>query len=306
MPEVRELREATIRSKCEYFVDVQLWPIHERLDVEGWLRNFSPGDPHALHLLNGFMYYPDYLLNPMVMRALKQLSTEVSASISDYAAMKSAWARFLGQALVTFPTGEEPNPTDSGHDFARRAREIGLREDQILEPLEVVQRIAGGMKPSAVIFVDDFVGTGSQFRGTWSRSYDLGAAGSASFRSLHNATPFRVFYVPLFCTTLGEKELARDCPEVELRPLHTLGERYSALNPDGIVWPDALAATGEEFVERSSARAGIPDTGGAQPDDWRGFASLGLTLAFGRFVPDATLPLFYWRENGWQPLVLRH
>ena len=302
MAEVRELREATILAKCEYFVDVQVWPIHELLDVEGWLGNFTPGDPHALHLLNGFMYYPDRMLNQMVMRSLRQLSPEVCVLPADQNANISKWSDFLDNSLITFPTDDEANPTDSGHDFVRRVREIGIREEQILSPREAVGSLAGGAEPSAVIFIDDFVGTGLQIRGTWRRVYP----GIGSFQSIFARSPFHVYYVPLFCTELGEIEVQRDCAEIAVRPLHRLDARYSALNPDEIVWPDSLSATGPEFIRAHSEHTGIPDTGGYLPNDWRGFAQLGLSLAIGRFVPDATLPIFYWKENGWTPLVQRH
>lgn len=207
---------------------------------------------------------------------------------------------------MTFPTDEDPNPTDSGYDFARRAREVGFAQEQIVPPSEAVGRLAAGSKPSSVVFVDDFVGTGSQFGGTWERNYATESSGSQSFRSLYGDWPFPAYYVPLFCTELGRQALAVRCPDVALRPLHLLDERYSALNSKGIVWPDSLASSGPAFIEHWSDHAGIPDNGGKLPMDWRGFASLALTIAFGRFVPDATLPIFYWEENGWNPLIQRH
>jgi hypothetical protein len=301
MPETRELLESTILSRCDYFVDVQLWPIHERLDVQGWLSNFSAGDPHALHLLNGFMYYPDGFLNQMVMRSLKQLSPEVCGLKGDFHGTIADWKAFLDHVIITFPT-DDPNPTDSGHEFVRRVREIGVPEAQILSPRDALNALAAGTKPSALIFVDDFVGTGIQFRNTW-----IGSFGTAnSFESIHAAEPFKTIYAPLFCTVLGESELANYCPEVLVRPLHRLDDRYSALNPDGFIWPDSLSGSGPQFIQTASQQAGIPDTGGSMPNDWRGFARLGLALAIGRFVPDATLPMFYWKENGWTPLVRRH
>jgi hypothetical protein len=56
-------------------------------------------------------------------------------------------------------------------------------------------------------------------------------------------------------------------------------------------------------VKAVSARIGIPDSGGAVVNDWQGFHCLGLSLAFYDSVPDATLPIFYWEENGWNPLI---
>jgi len=57
------------------------------------------------------------------------------------------------------------------------------------------------------------------------------------------------------------------------------------------------------FWRVPATRAGIPDTGGV--NDWRGFHRLGLCLALHHKTPDATIPLLYWNQNGWQPLVRR-
>ena len=66
-----------------------------------------------------------------------------------------------------------------------------------------------------------------------------------------------------------------------------------------------MRAEGQAWIADASRRGGVPDTNGAQPGDWRGFAKLGLALAFEHGVPDATLPLFYWDGPGWEPLMRR-
>lgn len=90
------------------------------------------------------------------------------------------------------------------------------------------------------------------------------------------------------------------CTRVKVSAAHLLPPTYSAIAPDSILWPASLRNDGIRFIERASARAGIPD------EDWRGYAGLGLALAFDHYTtPDATLPLFYWEQNGWTPLVHR-
>jgi hypothetical protein len=85
----------TILSKCEYFVDVALWPIHQHLDFRSWLRNFSSAEEqHAVHLLNGFFYYPESLLNNLVSRTLRQLSLELAQPADDLDAMRARWRTF--------------------------------------------------------------------------------------------------------------------------------------------------------------------------------------------------------------------
>src|SRR5216683_3116312 len=97
------------------------------------------------------------------------------------------------------------------------------------------------------------------------------------------------FYCPIFCTEFGLSQLRAHCPEVTLSSAHVLSARYSALAPDSLLWTDDLRPSATQFVQEASRRAGIPDTNGATPSDWRGFGKLGLALALGDSVPDATL-----------------
>ena len=63
-----------VTAKCDYFVDVQLWPPH-KLRPEAWLANFRSDElPFALHLLNAFLYYSDHFLDQLFVGAFQGLS----------------------------------------------------------------------------------------------------------------------------------------------------------------------------------------------------------------------------------------
>ena len=153
-----------------------------------------------------------------------------------------------------------------------------------------------------MIFVDDLVGSGNQFIVTWYREY---RTRYESFAALAPVSSAKFYYCPAFCTQLGLKRINDACPKVNVSPGVFIPDNYGALAPNSVVWPSRLRSTAEEFLRSASSRAGIPDTGGTKPDDWRGFASLGLTIAFENSVPDATLPIIYWQRNGWRPLIRR-
>jgi hypothetical protein len=160
----------------------------------------------------------------------------------------------------------------------------------------VLERLAkGSLAP--VLFVDDFVGSGDQFVKTWKRQYSLADGSLRSFSDFDGLLSF--FYAPLVCTAKGAATVARDCPNVALRPAHLLSEEYSADHPESVLWPKQLRPSASSFIESASARAGIPS--GRR----FGYRGLALAFAFEHSTPDATLPLFYWEENGWIPLVTR-
>ena len=170
-----------------------------------------------------------------------------------------------------------------------------------MSPEQACHQIQRGFS-GAVVFVDDFVGSGNQFVETWYRTY---RTPYESFKALAPMSRAKFYYCPAFCTQLGLRRINQECQEVSVNPGVFIPDNYGALAANSVVWPSHLKNTAEDFLRTASARAGIPDTGGTEPDDWRGFASLGLTVAFENSVPDATLPITYWEQNGWRPLMRR-
>jgi hypothetical protein len=276
------------------------------MNSQGWLGNFLPHEKnHALHLLNSFFHYSDQLAGKLLLTAFRNLSHDLYEPDLGYAEFMARWNDYLAHVYVTFPTGESPSPTDSGYTYARMARQVvGIPEAQIFNPGDAIQVIAASSRPCVLLFVDDFAGTGLQFEATWNRLYPADS-GLITFKQLASSGAVAATYLPLLATTFAKQRLEMRVPNVLLRPAHFLSDRYSALNPDGLIWPPSLAASAEDFLRDASQRAGIPDTNGVQSNDWRGIAKLGLTVSIGNAIPDASLPLIYWEENGWIPLKRR-
>ena len=288
-----DLTREILLGKCEYFSSIGIWPKKDVLDPELWLRNFLPDEvDHALYLLNAFMYFSTALVDQIFSTSIRTIGRLMTGN---------QWAYFLGNVIVTLVTGEEPNLTDSGHVFARKARSLGIPQERIMSPEEAFNQIQRGFN-GAVVFVDDFVGSGSQFTETWYRTF---RTQYESFSALASASQAKFYYCPAFCTQFGLNRIKCACQEVTLNPGVLIPDNYGALDPHSIVWPSHLRSTAEDFLRSPSARAGIPDTGGTKPDDWRGFASLGLTIAIEDSVPDATLPIIYWDKSDWRPLMRR-
>jgi hypothetical protein len=300
-----ELDIQFILAKCDYFSEVSVWPLQQKLSPTRWLSNFDRADRHlAAHLLNAFLYFSEPMVDQMFAAAVQGISSLVIQFEASFFRIQSDWKAFLDSAIVTYVTGESPSPTDSGQLFSRKARQVvGIPEPSIVSPQDAVVRLLTDL-PRPVIFVDDFVGSGSQFVHTWRRLIRAPGGADVSFEKLAAIARHKFYYCPLLCTGLGLRRIGGECPAVTLVPAHVVPPRYNALAPDSVVWPPHLLPQGSAFIERYSAAAGIPDQPGAV-DDWRGFAGLGLAIGFSHSVPDATLPLFYWEENGWIPLIRR-
>lgn len=299
---IPEVNEAFVKSKCEFLIDTQLWPLSQRLDPFGWLNNFSGRERAlAVHLLNSFMYFSNAMIDQLFVAGFRGLSRRIASSGSRTSRIRT-WEHFLSDVIVTFPTGEEPNVSDSGYGFARRARDlIGIPEAQLMPPHDALSRLEDDAT-THVLFVDDFVGSGSQFVKTWFRCDSISGKSYAT-RLKRNG---RLIYMPLFCTAFAMTEtLSSLAREVDFLPVHVLSDRYNALSAESIFWPNGIREEGQNLIRSKSAELGIPDTDGQTPQDWRGFAKLGLGIAFEHQIPDASLPLFYFDKPGWSPLWKR-
>jgi hypothetical protein len=295
--------EEQLLSKCRYFAELGIWPRLSKIDPLAWLSNFLPSERlHALYLLNGFLYFSKDLLGQLFVASIQGLTRSVVGHKASLAQATLDWNTFLSQLLIVRVTGETPSDADSGYIFVRLARDLlGIQEDRITTHEVALSRLL--VNPNTpIVFVDDFVGSGQQFVSMWRRPYEL-SVGLLSFLEFACGSAMsKLFYCPLFMTEQGGAYISSHCPRVILSPAHTLGSRHSVFHSESIIWPDTLRESAGEFLETASQRAGIPDKNGGV-GDWRGFHKLGLTLAFEHGTPDATLPIFYWSQVGWKPLI---
>lgn len=288
-----------ILEVCEKLVDLHAWPA-AKLDVHGWMNNFHKDEkPLASHLLSVFMYFSESMVDALFRSAFHDVCNITQTSWKNRLVENRRWNTLIDNSIITIVEGEQPNATDSGFYFARKARQVlGIPDDQILSTNDAMRRLMQG-HCGPVIFVDDFVGSGEQFLKTWNRAYQ-----GATFSQISAQRPNQNFvYCNAIMTKRGYDRLRREASSVILSSGNVLPENYSCVVEDSLFWPNGEASRGIEFIREVSARAGIPDTDGGE-SDWRGFHKLGLALAFQHSTPDATLPIFYWEQN-WAPLVRR-
>lgn len=293
----------TILAKADLFTDFQLWPPTHRMNPQGWLGNFTEEElPHALALLDSFMYYSEALVDALYFSAVQGISPEVAESATSLGQAKVMWRRFLAGLRVTYVEGEIPNPTDSGYLFARKARQVlGVEEGQIVPPADALSALRND-PTLPLLFVDDFVGSGNQMSETWHRRYSTPGSGEATFAQLAASGSGTFYYVPMVATMKGMLHLASTCPGLRVRPAHVLDDAYSLTSDACFFWPESLKPTARDVLRCASDRAGITSS---YEYGWQGFHNLALPLGFWHCVPDATLPLFFWDENSWIPLVRR-
>lgn len=302
-----DIDRSSVLKKISAFGQFQLWPFGGTVNPQAWLSNFSSDEEvYALHLLNSFVLFSERLTDQMLVSGFHDVSNRMHLPGETAADLAVRWGHLCETMIVTHVDGDDPNPTDSGPTIARRFRQaLRIPKARVLDPARALEILTRG-RNRPVLFVDDLAGTGVQFRATWERTYPLGAGLNSSFRELADMRPdLTVYYCPAIATEIGVQSIEKECRPVIVNPGNLLTEQHSLLDPQSILWPQDLAQSGPEFVQAASQRAGIPDLPG-QRADWRGFHALGLAIAFSHGIPDSTLPIFWWDQNGWKPLMQRN
>jgi hypothetical protein len=293
--------ETQVLEACDRLVDFSVWP-RRKIDYRTWLDNFDRADrPIAVHMLSRFTFFSHELVDQLFRSAFQNLSNVVIPPSTSATVRRDLWTRFTDEAIIVPLMGEEPNVSDSGFGFARKARQLlGIAEERLLQPAQAVALIASG-GTSPVVFVDDFVGSGDQFLKTWRHIHD-GPAGPASFAALSNG--FTACYCNVLTTEYGRSRIRAYAPSVAIASGNIIPRDHNFAAWGSAMWPKGLAVAGAKLAKRIGAKLGYTKNDGSLRD-WRGFHRLALGIAMEDSVPDANLPLFFEDAAGWRPLVRR-
>lgn len=292
--------ETQVIEACDRLVDFAVWP-RGKVEYKAWLNNFDTADrPLAVQMLGRFTYLSHQMVDHLFVSAFQSISNHLGESGIDFSAKQAAWQSFCSEVIIVPVMGEQPSPADSGWGFARKARQLlGIDEARLKHPHEAVEMIVGG-STAPVVFVDDFVGSGEQFRTTWRRRHQ--SAGGASFAA--QASRFSAYYCNVMMTAYGRDRIRLLAPEVRLVSGNTIPRNHNFSVVGSAMWPRGNALQGARLARRIGARLGYTKSDGGVRD-WRGFHKLGLGIAMEDSMPDANLPLFFEDIDGWQPLVRR-
>ena len=290
-----------VLTKCANLRDCGMWAAEPRVRPAAWLQNFAEHErPVAAALLDHFVFFSSVAVDAMLLSGFRALRDSAVRARG-----RTAATLLEHQAAFTPVEGEQPNTTDSGHLFCRKLRQIlALPDSRFVDPDAAIERAALGQP---IVFLDDFVGSGDQFIGTWERLYRSTAP--RSFREAYFAAPFPAMYLALVGTADGCARIARQAPGVEVSICHVLSDSYgvqsvprNALKPDGI----DVAVGVESLLSTYDLRLQLPHYFDSVRLRKYGYGEYGLQLAFEHSTPDATLPIF-WADGGagWTPLVRR-
>tara|TARA_B100000123_G_scaffold240484_2_gene193704 strand:+ start:1244 stop:2155 length:912 start_codon:yes stop_codon:yes gene_type:complete len=289
---------------CEKLTALQAWPF-SKISVEPWLSNFERDDrPFAAHMVSQFLYLNDQIVDAQFLAAFQNISNLMRTDWIGFTQAHQSWHRFMDNCLIVPVQGEQPNPSDSGYIFARKARQIlGIDPCQLIELEDAIHLLShGSARP--IVFVDDFVGSGEQFTKTLTRTSKKPHTFGKSIYKLCAANNTNIYYCNVAVTKLGHDRILRDFPNVILSTGNLIGNEYNWISSDSGMWPNDKRNQGIAIIEKYSKKLGYTDSNGDE-NDWKGFHELGLGLAFEHSTPDASLPIFFTENDNWKPLVTR-
>lgn len=296
------MKDKDLTNKFKFYQEMGLWPRTIKLNYNRWLENFTDEKDRkiASQILDFFVYYSSDLVDQLLIAVVGKCGYMIKEK-------NPAWTHdmFKTKVYYSYVPGESRHPTDSGHLFTRKLRDVLHIPESHIKDFKEISEMMWRDDEMKVILVDDFVGTGFQCRTAWTKPVK-DTAGSPSFGDIAKAGKHEVYYAPLIINHMGYKEVTKNCNGLKLVTMHILGEEYSLGSPRCFCWKGDSQAflDGLELIERKSKELGIPTTDDCDPRYWMGLRAQGLALAFEHGMPDACPSFFYWHEPGkWNPLI---
>jgi hypothetical protein len=146
----------------------------------------------------------------------------------------------------------------------------------------------------AIVFVDDLLGTGTQFVDEFATPYKLAEVPKTT----------RLIYAPLVAHVDGIDKITKSLPNVSVAAAEVLGPQHAIFGPNGRPFSDGLNTPEGAWRLYSSilASRGIM----LSASNKRGFGELELAFFFEHAAPDNSLPIFWWKDClNWKPLFYR-
>ncbi len=295
-----DIIEETI-ERYNYFRDVQTCPLSDKFNYKGWLSNFKDNYEKELAclMLDFFNYYPENMVDQMLRTSVGRAGYELSNYFPDW-----EHEDFKTRCFYSFIPGEDPNTSDSGYLFTRKLKNaLKIPEERFIDYRDLHKLLESAKVPLPVVFVDDFVGSGSQCYKAWCRN--KGGTDNLNLEQISKKYNHKFIYAPLIINYKGYELLQNYCEGLILSPAHIINEEYNLFNKNCICWRNnnQYFEDGVELILKKSKELGIPSTDGKSVNDEKGFNKQGLAIAFEHGAPDAIPAIFYWETNNWVSLI---
>jgi hypothetical protein len=302
MPRDGYLYYQGIVDRCHGFINCGIWAGLDKLRLRAWLANFKSDEEKYFSacVLDALIYRSESqtvsLLRHLFQRILPDLARSEPGHfgilVDAYAKLKRVESPSEpGMRLVSVMKSSDPHSKSSPTLLRYLKRHLLVNEKWMIKPSDMVTCLSNGV--GVFIFIDDFLGTGDQFK-RLVLSENLGPVIASSY----------VAYCPLAAHQDGVSALKTSLPHLKIRSVELLDQKHEIFHPSASCFDDGLndPQPAELFYYELLGRRGIDLTGCER----RGYGGLELTYAFQHAVPDNCLPILWWNQSpDWKPLLVR-
>jgi len=282
-----------IQERCDDLISYGVWEGITSIKLYKWLANFETDEEKyfAACLLDFLIYRSE----SQTLAMIEQLFTRVIPDLNVKSPMPippiDDWISHLNRATLATDPGVRfvavvqhgDHPGKSGDIIARDfKRKFSINQLLLIDATQVVECHRNGI--NCFIFIDDFLGTGNQFKEVIIRE------------KIEPILPLiYAAYTPLTAHETGIQAIERDFPSVHISPVETLTATYSVFNDTCHCFIDGenTVEAAKEFYLALLQRKGINQKGANR----LGYGGLELAYVFNHAVPDNCLPLFWWYAN---------
>lgn len=290
-----------VLERGSYFRHVQLWPLAETFDYEGWLDNFiGPDEKYiAARMLSFFMYFSSKMIDRMLYDAIGKETARIALHEKN-----RSEDFYKTEIYYSYLPGEDANSAvNSGQEYVKIVRDklhVPTKRVILLEAL--IEKCLRNDPCRHFVFCDDMIGSGKQcVEALKERRRELGMSLYDYAHEFHKS----ISLVTLVANASGVEYVREELPDLHVSPLYTLGSEYNLFDPSCLCWDDdkELYERGVDLICSKSKLLGIPDNGDVV--SVRGYENQGWALGFNHGIPDATPAIFFYSEKRWKPLMWR-
>lgn len=287
-----------VLKRCKSLISTGIWEGLELGRIDAWMQNFDDGAEKyfAARVLDALIYRSTKQTKALMEQLFDRTLEDLSLTNSNLQLSGGSWLEAIRGSspheLCVIPVirNDDP-PSKSGPLIARMyKRYLGADEELMYWPWLIDRLKTRGTR--IFLFVDDFLGTGKQFK-EFTIHFQLdnlleGAEG---------------VYAPLVAHEKGMRYVSKHVPYMHLAPVEILGRSHELFSSDSDSFlDDSNSPEGaREFYYTLLKKYGFDFRGRGR----RGFGNLGLAYGFQHATPNNCLPILWKSTDSWTALLQR-
>lgn len=291
-----------IIERCENLTKAGIWEGLDTIRLGIWMNNFKTSTERyfAACILDALIYRSNAQTFAMMKQLFQQSLPNIlriqppvfTAEIDWYKQLQlPIYVKDPHIRIIPVIKSTDP-PTKSGPLVCRYyRRELKLNQNLMIWPWQI--DFAKNIGVNAFLFVDDFLGTGDQFK----QFMD-------NFSINDKLVNTDAIYAPLVAHEKGIEFLQKSYPELRICAVEKLTEKYNLFTKDSLWFKDQdninSPLSAYTFYNNLVKDRDLPAS-----EYLTGYGGFAIAYGFEHATPDNSLPILWERTKNWEPLLER-